>query len=172
MSDTANPANLYKDKLLTRFKETPPTAPTDGVVSEKACDYIYRAVDRQINKARGVLAYNGLLFASFSLAARSSTPSTASTIILLLASVGAIVALSSCFPLLKILIFNWGAPTDYATAENDVTAVLGTLLERTQRINASLRLSRLATGIAVLLPIIFLSELLLVFVRFICSHLG
>jgi hypothetical protein len=53
-------------------------------------DYIYRAIDRQINKARGVLAYNGLLFASFGLIARNSKD----TVILTLACLAKLVSVS------------------------------------------------------------------------------
>jgi acyl-CoA synthetase (AMP-forming)/AMP-acid ligase II len=70
-----NDEAAYKNALLERFREAPPATPVPkdtGALSEKAVDYIYRAIDRQINKARGVLAYNGLLFASFGLIARNS----------------------------------------------------------------------------------------------------
>jgi len=161
MTDSAAVPNPYETKLLARFTETRvvqevSSGNTETVVSEKACDYIYRAVDRQINKARGVLAYNGLLFASFSLAARSSTDK----IILMLASVGAIVALSSCFPLLYLMIFNIGEVDQYATARSDFEGTFSAVWRRTRSVTASLWLSLLATLIAVLIPIILLSVLL------------
>jgi long-subunit acyl-CoA synthetase (AMP-forming) len=88
-----NDEAAYKNALLERFREAPPATPVPkdtGVLSEKAVDYIYRAIDRQINKARGVLAYNGLLFASFGLIARNSKD----TVILTLACLAKLVSVS------------------------------------------------------------------------------
>jgi hypothetical protein len=159
MTDTATGTNSHKEKLRKRFTEAQPKPPTDAefAVSEKACDYIYRAVDRQINKARGVLAYNGLLFASFSLAARSSTSTDKN--ILMLASVGAIVALSSCFPLLYLMVFDVGDAANYENAKNDFEATFDAVWSRRPKLQISLGLSLFATLVALFLPIIFLSEL-------------
>jgi hypothetical protein len=142
----------YKNALVERFREAPPAAVSKdtGVLSEKAVDYIYRAIDRQINKARGALAYNGLLFASFSLIARNSKD----TVILTLACLGAILALGSCFPLIfHLMIFDVGDSTNYASSQSDFTATFASMWKRKLSLKVSLWVSGIATVFAILLPI-------------------
>jgi hypothetical protein len=122
------------------------------VVSEKACDYIYRAVDRQINKARGVLAYNGLLFASFSFATRSSTDKA----ILWVANLGAITALASCLILLSLMLFVFNNPAEYENAASDFRSAFNAVWKRTTKLDVSIAVSLAATLAALSLPIIFL----------------
>jgi hypothetical protein len=108
MSDSERDPNAYKTNLAKRFTERKKADGNGKVLSEKAVDYVYRAVDRQINKARGILAYSGLLFASFNLAARNSDK-----VVLAVANFGASAALASCFVLLYLMVFELGAPQNY-----------------------------------------------------------
>jgi hypothetical protein len=54
----------YEEAFRKRF------FPDEGVgnppMAEKGVEYIYRDVERQIDKARGLLTYNALLFTAFS----------------------------------------------------------------------------------------------------------
>jgi len=154
-----NDEAAYKTAFLKRFREAPAASVSEdtAVLSKKAVDYIYRAIDRQINKARGALAYNGLLFASFSLIARNSKD----TVILTLACLGAILALSSCFPLIfHLMIFDVGDSTNYASSESDFTATFASMWRRRLSLKGSLWVSGIATVFAILLPIYFLHGVL------------
>lgn len=155
----ANDEAAYKNALLERFREAPPATPVAedaSVLSEKAVDYIYRAIDRQINKARGALAYNGLLFASFGLIARNSK----GTVILTLACLGAILALASCFPLIHLMMFDVGDSTNYATSQSDFTATFASMWKRRLSLKVALWVSGIATVFAIFLPMYFLLGLL------------
>jgi hypothetical protein len=151
MSDS-DPAQ-YKTNLTTRFTE-PKTVAEGTQLSEKAVDYVYRAIDRQINKARGVLAYNGLLFASFNLASRNTSDKFVTTV----ANLGAVAALLSCFVLLYLMIFELGDAHNYASTENDFNATFDSMWRRKTILEYSLGLSFVATFAAILLPLRFLNS--------------
>jgi hypothetical protein len=151
MSDS-DPAQ-YKTNLTTRFTE-PKTVAEGTQLPEKAVDYVYRAIDRQINKARGVLAYNGLLFASFNLASRNTSDKFVTTV----ANLGAVAALLSCFVLLYLMIFELGDAHNYASTENDFNATFDSMWRRKTILEYSLGLSFVATFAAILLPLRFLNS--------------
>src|SRR5260221_8423651 len=123
--------------------------------SEDAVEYIYRIMDRQINKAIGLLAFNALLFAALTLVdARkafeglswwSKAPVT-----------GAALALLSCLPILVILWLKWGSPRDLGSPDAELQAAMKVIWLRTHCLSASLYLSSVATltALATLLKIL------------------
>lgn len=155
----ASSPSPYETTLLARFREVRKVARDNsqelidiGVISEKAPEYVYRALDRQINKARGLLTYNALLFASFNLVTRSSTDKST----LILASAGGMLALLSCLPLLLLMVVDWGKPDKYKDAESDFKSALQTVSRRTRSVKLSLLLSSIATLAALTLSVKFL----------------
>lgn len=118
--------------------------PSGEGAAEDAVEYIYRIMDRQINKAIGLLAFNALLFAALTLVdARkafdgvswwSKAPVT-----------GATLALLSCLPILVILWLKWGSPRDLGSADAELQAAMKVIWLRTYCLSTSLYLSSAAT---------------------------
>jgi hypothetical protein len=125
---------LYREAIKERFTDP-----------EKGVEYVYRILDRQINKARGLLTYNALLFATFRLFASDTNPSAISSSWI---KCGAGAALFSCCVLLTLLWVWWGSSDDYRTAANDLIAALDRTMRRTQLISLALALSAISTLIA------------------------
>ncbi len=109
---------------------------------ERAVDYQYRILDRQINKAIGTLTYNALLFAALS-AWKNDGPPTLPLMI------GSVVALVACLPLLYLFRVSWGPAAEFADAYEDFCAACATTFERSILLTMSLLLSAVATGIAI-----------------------
>jgi hypothetical protein len=111
---------------------------------DRAVDYAYKLVDRQINKARGLLTYNALLFAAFR-AIRPATGPVSRAI-----TFGALSALISCFPLLLMMYVAWGTRSNWKTSKNDFNAVCSVIYRRSYLLTTALVISGIATAIAVL----------------------
>ena len=159
----------FEEMYLKRFREnrtvikdsSKPTETTvESIVSEKASEYLYRVLDRQINKARGLLTYNGLLLASFNFVTRTQANPPPSKPVLVVAGAGGALALLSCLPLLVLMVVKWGDPAWYKDAESDCKATLQTVWQRTGWVRLSLGLSLVATLAALWLAVGFLSKLL------------
>lgn len=88
---------------------------------ELAIDFIYRVLDRQINKALGLLTYNALLFGALSFRVNQSRTAYS----------GRIIALGSCFPLLALIWVNWGSAKRFADAYSHFTSTFTTVVWRT-----------------------------------------
>lgn len=118
--------DLYLTALQNRFKvdeKNPPETSKDGV------DYIYRAYDRVINKARGLLTFDGLLLTAFGLLYRNLQSSSNNSGLLL--SIGSVLPLVASLPLLVIFWMNWGASNDYQSNENDLKSMVTATCKRT-----------------------------------------
>ena len=105
----------FKRRLLTRFKNDP----------EEAVKYLIATLDRQINKAGGLLSFNALLFAAFNLVTeRTSHPSIP-------VEIGRITTLVVPIPILLLLWVRWGAAVEHTTADGDIASLVSTLRWRT-----------------------------------------
>ena len=131
------PAKLQKEAfqghLLARFDAK------EGIV-----EYIDRVLDRQINKANGLLAFNGLLFTALSVisSAAGSTP--------LSIKVGGTLALAASIPLIPIFVVQFGGISAYQTPQKDFESKCKTIYRRTWGIDLSVFLSFFAAAFALL----------------------
>lgn len=110
---------------------------------DRAVDYVYKIADRQINKARGLLSYNALLFGAF----RIVRPINGSTPFAV--TIGSLSALVSCFPLLFLMYVAWGTRSDWRKSENDFHAMCSLIYRRSYFLTVALIISIFATFIAV-----------------------
>jgi hypothetical protein len=110
---------------------------------ERAVDYVYKIADRQINKARGLLTYNALLFAAF----RSIRPAIGPVPRAI--TIGALSALASCLPLLFLMYVAWGTRSNWRTSKNDFHAVCQLIYQRSYLVTVALLISAVATMVAV-----------------------
>ena len=139
----------YEDKFRERFSV--PAGPAGATkVSEEAIEYIYRIMDRQINKGIGLLAYNALLFAALTLVGDRGIREASGLFWSKLPVDGGTLALLSCVPLLVLLWVKWPSAAVFADAGREFTGALKVLWWRTHCLTISLYLSFLATTLAVL----------------------
>jgi len=105
----------FKTTLQARFKADP----------EEAVKYLIGTLDRQINKAGGLLSFNALLFAAFTLVTeRTARPS-------LPIEIGRITTLLVPVPTLLLLWVRWGTAAEHESAATDVASLVSTLRWRT-----------------------------------------
>jgi hypothetical protein len=116
---------LYLETLVDRFK-APSKDPLE--MTKDGVDYIYRAYDRVINKARGLLTFNGLLFTAFGLISKSLA---GADIPGLLTFLGILLPLVASLPLLIVFWMSWGASQDYESNLSDLTAMVHATSSRT-----------------------------------------
>jgi hypothetical protein len=112
---------------------------------EKACDYAIRIIDRQINKARGVLTYNGLLFTALTFAGSRLAQESKSTTLPLL---GASLALLACIPLLSLMVVRWASVDEFANAQADFQRMSRQARHRTYVLTMCLYVSVFTTVLA------------------------
>jgi hypothetical protein len=142
----------YLTNLKARFTVSGSSSPVDDQrrANEQKTDYVYKILDRQINKARGLLTYNALLFTALSLVSRgpASTPDPkicgVSAVFL-----GRVLALGACTVLLWLLKMSWGKADNYASADADFNGTLETVWMRTYWVTVSLYVSMLATALTI-----------------------
>jgi|SRR5215472_3021711 len=92
---------------------------------EEAVKYLVSMLDRQINKAGGLLSFNALLFAAFNLVTeRTSHPSIP-------VELGRITTLLVPVPTLLLLWVRWGEASQHETADGDIKSLISTLRWRT-----------------------------------------
>lgn len=107
-------------------------------------DYVYRAYDRVINKARGLLTFDGLLFAAFGLLSKSLQPGEQQSIWTFIAAVLPLVA---SLPLLVLFWMSWDAANTYETNEADFDSMVGAVCHRTWLLSASMYITVVEMGI-------------------------
>lgn len=117
----ASDRRSFETNLSTRFS-------TCGVLTEGAVEYVDRVIDRQINKANGLLAFDGLLFTALSVV----SPGTGSTPISI--KIGSGLALVAALPLILLLVVSFGKIDDYTTPSADFTKKCQTIYWRTYAI--------------------------------------
>jgi hypothetical protein len=116
--------------------------------SEAAVEYIYRIMDRQINKAIGLLAFDALLCAALTLVDAQKVFAEG-TLWSKAPVAGAALALGSCLPLLVILWLKWGAPSELQNAEKELAAAMKVIWTRTHCLSLALYFSFGATLVAI-----------------------
>ena len=117
-------------------------------VAEAAIEYVYRIMDRQINKAIGLLAFDALLFAALTLV-DAQKAFAEGTLWSRLPVAGGALALASYLPLLVILWLMWGAPRELESAEKELVAAMKVIWTRTYCLSVALYFSFGATLIAI-----------------------
>jgi hypothetical protein len=119
---------IFETKLRERFTMC-------GVLNEGIIEYVDRVLDRQINKANGLLAFNGLLFTALSVAnsGRSATPTSV--------KIGSAFALFAAIILILLLVVSFGAGDDYDSTSSDFKVKCRTIYLRTNTICISVMFS-------------------------------
>jgi hypothetical protein len=130
-----------------RESAKPASQPTTEA-SETAIEYIYRIMDRQINKAIGLLAFDALLCAALTLVDAQKVFAEG-TLWSKAPVAGAALALGSCLPLLVILWLKWGAPSELENAEKELAAAMKVIWTRTHCLSLALYFSFGATLVAI-----------------------
>jgi hypothetical protein len=123
--------DILKAALLKRFGTT-----TAG--EEKAFEYLDKVLDRQINKANGLLALNSILFTAFTLSNISGwavIPGSWST-------------LGSSAMLLNLLWFRTGNAHRYEKPSDEIDDICSTIFRWKRNINIAIRLSAFSMAIA------------------------
>lgn len=131
----------YVKALETRF----------GTGMGRGVDYLHRILDRQINKARGLLTYNALLFASMNAMIIAGSPRGTVPVVTPLGRLGLFLALTSCIPLLFIFYLSWGTASALESDASDFSVTLLTLRRRTYLLTLSIYATLIATVIALYL---------------------
>ena len=142
----------YEATLTNRFRAAgdSPTEEEKRRANEQKADYVYRVLDRQINKARGLLTYNALLFTALNLISRGSTMTFEPKICGVSAALlGRVLALAACAMLLLLLKMSWGKADIYKDADADAKGTLETVWKRTYWVTLSLYVSMMATALAI-----------------------
>ncbi len=142
----------HHEALTARFEKSPDDVIDDHpVLGDAAVAYVDRIVDRQLTKARGILAFDGLMLAFLGLTARSATTLDISmahraSVLLLMGLLAASSAI--CLNLFRA---RWGYVADFTTFSREIAATLALTRRRSFWIERTVRLSVLAlAGIVVL----------------------
>ena len=122
-----------------------------GDKMDRGVDYLHRILDRQINKARGLLTYNALLFAAMNAMIIAGSPRGTVPTVTPLGRLGLFLALASCIPLLFILYLSWGTASVLGSEASDFSATFLTLRRRTYILTLSIYATLIATVIALYL---------------------
>lgn len=142
----------HHEALTSRFEKSGDDAidehPSYG---DAAVAYVDRIVDRQLTKARGILAFDGLILAFLGLIARATTKldiATAHTVPVLL-----LMGLLAGSSAICLFLFRarWGYVADLRTFSREIAATLALTRRRSFWIERTVRLSLLSlAGIVVL----------------------
>jgi hypothetical protein len=111
-----------------------------NVDTEKAVTYMEKALDRQLNKARGLLTFNSILVAALRVQEGQTYCCWN--------NIGSIFAIVSCLPLLLMLWVVWGSNEDYSETVKDFDRLFALCCKRAYRLSFSILASIVATGIA------------------------
>ena len=126
----------FAKAVKARFSSAPETAVT----------YLDRIIDRQLNKARGLLSFNSILIAALNIE-RSAGHTTAHPCPTDIASIAALV---SCMPLLVMMYVVWGPLTTYEDPGAEIDRAVKLCCKRAYMLTASLLASGVAIGAALL----------------------
>lgn len=121
----------FEEQILSRCQNNP----------EGAVAYIDRVIDRQLNKAGGLLTFNSVLIAALNLLGDGA----------FLTNVGSLTAIVSCLPLLFMMYVIWAPAGQYATAEKDFRRGCKLSYYRARLLSLSLAASLVATTIALII---------------------
>jgi hypothetical protein len=126
---------------------------------EPMITYLDRVVDRQINKARGILPFNSVIIAVFSIErSRLTAPQVAWHIdlIAMLWFVIALLAISS-FLCLSLFLVRWGEPANYGF-DTEVAMTTQMIAKRSRKIEWATVLSEIAliVGAAIIIVLEFI----------------
>ena len=111
-----------------------PAVPNGAVAGDgdRAVAYADRIIDRQLNKARGVLTFDSILVAS------SKIGSTTDRLTMGMAALSALI----CLVLLWVY---WGSPSQYQSYLSEVSETIPTIRKRTFILAAAIALAIAAT---------------------------
>ena len=144
----------HHEALTARFETA---NADDGTIDEHpmqgdaAVAYVDRIIDRQLTKARGILAFDGLMLAFLGLIARNSAP--LDVVSLHPAPVLLLLGLLAASSVICLMLFRarWGYVADLRTFSREIAATLALARRRSFWIERTVRMSILAlAGIVVL----------------------
>lgn len=148
---------FYKTDLVKRFGGAvvngeivlPPSTDTNNAY-ERAYSYLDAAIDRQINKASGLLTFNSILLAvlySYDLYKSHSYWRLSLTTMLVLA----------CMLLLDMMLMIWSGPEVFGSAIEDLDGALHVCRNRTRVLSLSIVISIAATLLMLVLDICYVT---------------
>jgi hypothetical protein len=133
----------------------------DRAAADRVIGYVERVIDRQINKARGILPFNSLVIAAFGFERTKLTPhlqihNVDINVMLLFAM--ALLAASGIICLWLMLV-RFGAAADYGSYTTELTGSLGVIKKRAVLLEIATVLSlwAVALGLALIASIEFLA---------------
>ena len=136
----------YLCTVTKRFGTLPDGASPPG--EERGVDYLNRVLDRQINKARGLLTYNALLLTAINTWPRPNTGSGEPWPYAEAVVWQRRLVVFSCVLLLILFRMGWGRSSEeYSSPAKDFAATFNTLVNRTHWLSIALYSSLFATGI-------------------------
>lgn len=121
-----------------RDKEIPERAIFDG---HNAVSYSDRIVDRQINKARGILPFNSILIATISLESKNGFDTVSALLLTKLHGVIIAGLFISSILLLELFWVHWGKTEDYSSFRNEVRHATEMVRDRSIVLDTSIILS-------------------------------
>jgi hypothetical protein len=143
---SSNEIATFVDQVYGRYTSTN----TDVQNKDRAVVYIHRELDRQINKVRGILTFNGIFFVVARTYYHTAQDLT-----------GEVIAVAAVFYLLisiavalVIFIVRWVHQPDYADFQVELQSLATVVRERTFWINYAAIMS-LASAVAVAILLIF-----------------
>lgn len=140
----------HHSALTARFEQVeedgPPAVDQHPAYGDAAVAYVDRIIDRQLTKARGILAFDGLILTFLGLIARDAslidiTDGHRLPVVLLMAQLGA--ASGICLFQFRA---RWGYVADFQTFSREIAATLALARRRSFWIERAVRLSLLALG--------------------------
>lgn len=108
-----------------------------------ALTYLERVIDRQLNKCRGILSFDGLLLASVKMWADKlpNNSGMGHSLAVFALGLAAFFLLASSIVMLDLLWVHWGASDDYKTYGREVVASIKVCEHRSRLISCSVVLS-------------------------------
>ena len=142
----------HHEALTSRFEKSDDDAIDDHPsYGDAAVAYVDRIVDRQLTKARGILAFDGLILAFLGMIARASTELDIATAHMVPALLLMGLLAGSSAICLFLFRARWGYVADFRTFSREMAATLALTRRRSFWIERTVRLSLLSlAGIVVL----------------------
>jgi hypothetical protein len=143
--------SCYTNALLERFDRRPVESregsPSKGVY-EQASSYLDKVIDRQLNRARGLLTFNSILLALVNnemsvVASHMGTRLILSTLLLL-----------SCMLLLGIMFVHWAHADDLQDIAKDLDGSFNICARRTRLVTILTLLSFIAVAVVFVYPVL------------------
>ncbi len=149
----------FKDDLWTRYLGKPPGefASADTQNADRLLTYTERIIDRQINKARGILPFNSLIMAFLAfqrvglVAALKQTPgSIALDVAYFLLLIGLVALFASSLFCLYLFLFHWGSREAYKSFDAEISGSVVIIQTRAVLIQRAIALAALGLVLAAL----------------------